>query len=120
MSLSDPQTLTPQGGSLITMPRTTSEQDSSEYTSADRAHKLTVSHQYGKRDRRLLKFTSSKIAADVFTAENRRVTCSVHIVVDSEPDAYTPAEVLAILQGFLTAARANTDANITKLVNGES
>lgn len=122
MSFADPQSYTPQGGSAISLPRTSSGEDSAEYTSADGTHQLIVSHQYtGKRNRRMLKLSTSKIAADVYKpAENRRVSASAHLVVDSEADAYTNAELLAMLQGFLTAARANTDANITKLINGES
>lgn len=122
MSFTDPQTYTPQGGSAVTLNRTTSGKDMAEYTSADGTVQLQVSHDYKSgRNRRLLKLSSSKIAADVFTeGENRRVSTSVHLVVDSEADAYTTAEVLAIVQGFLTNARASTDANLTKLVNGES
>lgn len=122
MSFADPQSHTPQGGSAVSLPRTTSGEDMAEYTSADGTTQMVVSHQYkGTRNRRMVKINTSKISADPYKpAENRRVTCSVHLVVDSEKDAYTTAEVLAHAQGFLTQVRASTDANLTKLVNGES
>nr|UJQ85858.1 MAG: hypothetical protein 2 [Leviviridae sp.] len=120
MSFADPQTVT-INAVTTSLPRVESGENESKYRSGDGTIELHASSQYGKRRRQMLKLSTSKIAADVFTPdENRRVTASVHLVVDSESDAYTNAELLAMCAGFLNQARASSDLLITKLLGGES
>lgn len=120
MSLADPQTVT-ISAATSSLPRVSTGENKSRYQSGDGTITLDVSHQYGKRNRRMIKLSTSKISPDVFDADqNRRVSASIHLVVDSEPDAYTAAELLAIYTGFITQVRASSDVMVSKLLGGES
>lgn len=122
MSLADPNSVTI---SAITtpLPRTSTEEDKSEYTSADGLIQLIASHDYGKRVRHLIRLDTSKITADPYKpAENVRVGMSVYTVFDMPvPGAgYTNAEALAAWVGFNTLLTASSNVAITKLLGGES
>jgi len=121
MSFTDPQTITIPPGSAISLPRTSVGDDRSEYQSGDGLNLLTVSHQYGKRIRRMVRFDTSKMAADVFKpTENVKVGMAVYTVFDLPPAGYTPAEALNVWVGFRTQLSATSDALISKLLGGES
>jgi hypothetical protein len=65
MSFSDPLSVT-IAGTTTPLPRTSVEEDGSEYTSADGLIVVSASHQYGKRTRRQLRIDTSKLTADPF------------------------------------------------------
>jgi hypothetical protein len=120
MAFSDPQSITI---SAVTtpLPRTSVDKDESEYVSADGLWKLSASHSYGKRTRRLLRFDHSKLAPDPYRpAENQKVAMAVYTVFDLPSTGYTNAEALAVYTGFKTLYTASTDALITKILGGES
>jgi hypothetical protein len=97
------------------------DNDESEYTSGDGLIKLTASHSYGKRTRRLLRVDHSKLAPDPFRpAENVKVGMATYIVFDLPPAGYTSTEALAVYTGFKGLYTASTDALVTKLLGGES
>jgi len=120
MSFTDPQSITVSGVTSA-LPRTSVEEDASEYTSADGLLKLTASHDYGKRTRRLLRIDAAKLTADPFRpSENVKVSMSNYIVFDLPPAGYTNADALAVYTGFKTLFTATSDALIVKLLGGES
>jgi len=121
MSFTDPQTVT-ISGTTIPLPRVSLGENKSEYLSADGLTRLTASHDYGKRTRRMMRIDTSKLAPDVFRpAENVDVSMACYIVFDvPRRGGYTAAEQLAVYQGFKTQITASTDALITKLLAGES
>jgi hypothetical protein len=120
MSFTDPQTVTI---SAVTtpLPRVSVGDDESEYMSGDGLIKLTASHNYGKRTRRMVRIDTSKIAPDPYrAAENVKLSMSNYIVFDLPPVGYTAAEALAVWVGFKTQLIASSDALIVKLLGGES
>jgi hypothetical protein len=120
MSLADPNTITISGSGIV-LPRVSTGENKSEYMSGDGYNRLTVSHDYGKRIRRMIRFDTSKIAADVFdTSENVRKSMSNYIVFDVPDVGYTPAEQLAVWVGFNTWLTATSNAVISKALGGES
>jgi hypothetical protein len=120
VAFTDPQTVT-ISGTPISLPRTSSLKDGAEYTSADGLVKLTASHAYGRRNRRVLRLDHSKVSADPYLpATNVKVSMSNYMVFDIPVAGYTSAEALAVYQGFKTQFTASTDALITKLLQGES
>jgi hypothetical protein len=120
MSFSDPLSVT-IAGTTTPLPRTSVEEDGSEYTSADGLIVVSASHQYGKRTRRQLRIDTSKLTADPFKpAENVKVGMSFYLVFDLPPAGYTGTEALAVYMGFKTLFTATSDAMITKLLGGES
>jgi hypothetical protein len=120
MSFSDPLSVT-IAGTTTPLPRTSVEEDGSEYTSADGLIVVSASHQYGKRTRRQLRIDTSKLTSDPFKpAENVKVGMSFYLVFDLPPAGYTGTEALAVYTGFKTLFTATSDAMITKLLGGES
>lgn len=120
MALTDPQTVT-ISGTPIALPRTSVDSDESEYTSGDGLVQLTVSHSYGKRNRRVARIDHAKITSDPFKpTENVRVGMAVYTVFDLPPAGYTNAEALAAWVGYNTNLTATSNAVITKLLGGES
>lgn len=118
----DPQSVT-ISGSAISLPRTSSEEDGSEYTSADGTVKLTVTHSQagGGRFRRLFRIDHQKLAADPFRpSENRYVSMSFYMVTDVPEVGYTVAEAKAVIDGFIAALNASSGALITRYLGGES
>jgi hypothetical protein len=120
MSLADPLSVTI---SAVTtpLPRTSVEDDRSEYTSADGLIQTIASHDYGKRTRRMVRLDTSKITSDPFKpTENVKVGMSVYTVFDLPPAGFTNADVLAAWVGFNTLLTASSNANVSKLLGGES
>jgi hypothetical protein len=120
MSLADPQSVTI---SAVTtpLPRTSVDDDRSEYTSADGLLQLVASHDYGKRTRRMVRLDSSKLTSDPFKpSENVKVGMSVYTVFDLPPAGFTNAEALAVWVGYNAALMASSNALVSKLLGGES
>jgi hypothetical protein len=120
MSLADPLSVTI---SAVTtpLPRTSVEDDRSEYTSADGLIQIIASHDYGKRTRRMVRLDTSKITSDPFKpTENVKVGMSVYTVLDLPPAGFTNADALAAWVGFNTLLTASSNANVSKLLGGES
>lgn len=120
MALADPQSITI---SAVTtpLPRTSTGQNESTYTSADGLIDLSASSAYGRRTRRVLRVDHSKITSDPFIpAQNVKVSMSNYIVFDIPLAGYTNAEALAVYAGFKTQFTASSDLLITKLLAGES
>jgi hypothetical protein len=120
MSFTDPASVT-SSGVTSSLPRVSTEGDSSEYRSADGLILVSASHNYGKRVRRMLRIDLSKISADVFKPdENVEQSMSHYLVFDLPHAGFTNAEALAVYTGFKSMYSASTDAMITKLLGGES
>lgn len=115
MAYADPQNIVSKS-----LPRTSSEVNAGEFRNADSDTMLRVSHQYGRRNRRLVKLTSNKIAPDPFTGVNTAFSASVQLVLDVPPVGFTLAEQTALIAGLSTWLTAATNANATKFIGGES
>lgn len=120
MAFADPQSIT-INAVPISLPRTNVQNNKSEYTSADGLVKLTASHAYGRRNRRVLRVDHSKIAADLFIpTQNAKLSMSNYIVFDTPTLGYTVAETELVYEGFKTLFSGSSDALILKLLAGES
>ena len=120
MSFADPQSIT-ISGTAISLPRTSSGDNESEYRSSDGAVELIVASTYGRRTRRTLRINHSKFTTDPFVpATNREVSMSVYTVFDLPDVGYTNAEAKAVYDGYKAMLAASSDAQVTKLLGGES
>jgi hypothetical protein len=105
----------------VSLPRVSVGDDTSEYMSGDGLLKMSASHSYGKRYRRMLRVDVAKISADTFKpAENVKHSMSLYVVFDTPGSGFTPTEQLAVWTGFKTQVSASSDLLITKLLGGES
>lgn len=120
MAFTDPQSVT-ISSVAIPLPRTSVGKDTSTYMSADGLVKLSASHAYGRRTRRVLRLDHSKLTADPFIpAQNTKVSMSNYIVFDVPVAGYSSSDVTAVYQGFKALFTGTSDALITKLLGGES
>lgn len=120
MAYSDPQSVT-INAVANSLPRTASTASSSEYTKDDGTVKLSISHQYGKRNRRQIRLQHSKTSADpLIPATNRPYNMACYIVVDVPVYGYTNAEAKQIVDALTAYLTASSGANVTKLLGGES
>jgi len=120
MAYADPQSVT-VNAIPISMPRTSSGTNAGAFTSNDGGYKLSVSHTYGKRTRRLIRLDNTKIVADpIFSGNNLRVSAGCYLVVDAPISGYSPAELKLMVDGFLAALTASSGAKITQLLGGEN
>jgi hypothetical protein len=80
--LADPQSVT-ISGSAISLPRTSSGINSGVFTAADGTAVMSVSHQYGRRIRRVIRLDHNKIAPDpLISAQNIKHSMGLYIVAD--------------------------------------
>lgn len=120
MAYSDPQTVT-----IVATPHTLNRVSSGENLGAfkkdDRTIALSPSHTYGKRIRRAVRMDHSKVAPDpLFPATNVPYSLSIFLNMDLPTTGYTNTEVKDIAASLLTWLTASTNANLIKLINGES
>lgn len=119
--LSDPQSVT-LNSNPVSLPRTEMGPKSCTYTSADENVKLTISHQIsGKTSRHLIRLDHRKVAPDPFQSNlNAEYKMAAYLVVVDPDIGYTPAEVLDVVKGLLTAASASTYSLVTRVIANES
>lgn len=115
----DPQSVT-ISGSAKSLARTGTGPDSGGFATSDRAHRMTISHAYGKRTRRVVKLTQDSLVANpLVSGQNINQSMSVHLVVDA-PAGYDSATAKAVVDGFTAFLTASSGAAVTKLLGGES
>ena len=120
MSFADPQSVT-INSIAISLPRTGSGVNSGSFTSADSAVGMTVASTYGKRTRRTISLTHSKIVADpLVPSQNSRVNMRCYLVVDQPVNGYTVAEAKQVVDGLVAYLTASTGARVTQLLGGEN
>lgn len=115
----DPITLT-VSGSAKTLNRTGTDTDAGAFATSDRAFKVSVSHSYGKRTRRMIKLTSDQLTANPLIAgQNLLQSDSVHVVFDC-PNGFDTATAKAHADALFAYLTASSGAAVTKLLGGES
>lgn len=120
MAFADPQSVTISGAAR-TLARTSSSKDAGEFRSADQNTHLSVSHNYGKRVRHLIRLDDQKVAADPLLAGiNVIAGMSAYLVVDVPTTGYDQAQQKAVVDGFIGYLSASSGARVTQLLGGEN
>lgn len=120
MAFSDPQSVT-INAVAVSLPRTSSGVDAGSFTSNDGTVKLSVSHSYGKRNRRTVRLEHSKIAPDpLISSTNIRHSMTAYIVVDTPVTGYSVTEAKQIVDALTAYLTASSGGNVTKLLGGEN
>jgi hypothetical protein len=121
MALIDPQAVTL--GSVLSLPNVGRGMNTAVYQLADSTVKLEVSHSVMKaRTRRTVRITQSKVANNpLVSGQSVPASQWTYIVQDTPNGGYfTNAEQITLLTAISTWLSANTNANATKFVGGES
>jgi len=120
MAFADPQSVT-INGSATSLPRVSSGDGKGTFRKDDTTVEMTVSHQYGKRNRSAIRLTQNKVVTDpLVSTVNVPVSTSVTLVVDTPTMGFTLAEkgyLVAALCSFLTAS---SNAKTTQFLGGEA
>ncbi|DAD50261.1 coat protein [ssRNA phage Gephyllon.2_3] len=120
MAFADPQSVT-INGSAKTLPRVSSGVNSGQFKTADGLEALSVSHQYGKRVRHMIRLDDSKIASDPLLAgQSIPVSMSAYLVVDVPTVGYSAAEQKYVADALVAYLTASTGAKVTQLLGGEN
>jgi len=120
MALNDPQSIT-ISGTAVSLPRTSSGVNQGTFSASDGTVVETVSHQYGKRTRRLVRVDHSKIAPDPLISDrNIKHSLSAYLVVDAPITGYTVTEAKDVVKGLVTQLTASSDAVLVKFLDGEN
>jgi len=121
MSLADPQSITI--GSAISLARVSDDGFKSQYFSADRLVRETVSSQYttgsAGRTKTLVRVDKDVVAVDPISALNKSLTGSVYVVLDFPLIGYSTADKIAMFTGLSTQLTASTNAVLTKVIQLE-
>jgi len=119
MAFNDPQVVT-FNAVATSLFRTGFGVHSGEFTKDDGLLKLSVSHSFGKKTRRLIQLDHSKIAADPLQASvNVRLGARAYMVVETPPYGYNVAESKQIVDALTGYLSASTGARATQWLGGE-
>lgn len=119
MALADPQSV--DVGGAVSLPRTGSGINSSEYTSADGTVKLTINHSKSKGIRSVISIEKSKISADAMLPNvNTKSTHRAYVVYQGSINGWTAQERIDLIKAIPIALSATSYALVTKFVGGES
>lgn len=121
MALSDPISIT-IGGSAKSFVRISTEGRKSVYRTADGEWKLVVSHQENNKVRSLVQIVHRTTATDP-TDSSLTVPVESTMNFTYTHDVMFPAEVTKLIDAFVGTSAwltASTNAQLTKVVNGES
>lgn len=120
MAFSDPQSVT-INAVANSLPRTSAGVNAGVFTKDDGTVALQVSHSYGKRTRRQIRLSFSKIAPDpLISAQNIKYSMSAYIVVDVPVTGFTVAEAKQVVDGLTDYLTASSGARVTQLLGGEN
>lgn len=120
MSFADPSTVT-VNSVAVPLPRTSTGLNASTYTSADTQYQMTISHAYGKRNRRTIRLTQTKLVADpIVPSQSVQTSMSCYIVVDTPKFGLSTADQKLIVDALVGYLAASSGAQVTKLLGGEN
>lgn len=118
--LTDPQSIT-INAIANSLPRVGTGDNNGVFQKDDGTVALSIQHVYGKRTRRTIRLTHTKVAADPLNAaQNLNYSMSLYITVDVPKLGYSPTEVKQIWDGLLANLAASSGANTVKFLGGES
>lgn len=116
----DPQTVT-INAVATSLPRVSTEKDAASYKTADGLVKLSVSHQYGRRVRHMVRLDQSKIVADPYlTGQNIPASMSAYIVIDVPTVGFSTTEQKYLADALTGYLAASSGAIVTKVLGGEN
>ena len=120
MAFADPQSIT-INAIANSLPRVSVGQDRSSYSKDDGTVKLTMAHQYGKRNRRTIRVDATKTSADpLIPANSVQSSMSIYLVADVPKTGYSIVEQKQIADALVAYLAASSGSAITKLLGGEN
>lgn len=117
---SDPQSVT-IGGVATSLPRVGSGISQGVFQTPDGATTMSISHSIGKRARRTAKLSMKLFASDPITPTNNvPVNGAFYVVCDFPLQGISATQQKDLASALATWLTASTNANLIKLIGGES
>ncbi|DAD52233.1 TPA_asm: coat protein [ssRNA phage Zoerhiza.1_32] len=116
----DPQSVT-IAAAANSLPRTSSADYSGAFSKDDGLIKLQISHQFGKRNRDIIRLVHTQTTADPLVTGNSFVaSMTVSMTVDRPVNGYTPTQAKDVVAGLTKFLTDSSGAAVVKLLGGES
>jgi len=116
----DPQSVT-IGGVATSLPRVGAGIGNGVFQNPDSSVTLSVSHSYGKRNRRTAKLATKLLSADPITPSNNiPVSGAFYVVADFPVQGITQDQQKDLAAALAVWLTASTNANLVKLLGGEA
>jgi len=120
MSFSDPISIT-VNGVAVSLPRVSSGPNSGSFQSADGVYRMDISHAYGKRDRRVIKLTTTRYAQSNTNSQlSVPASLSVALTVDAPKYGFIAAEEKWYVDALTALLTASSGAKVTQFLGGEN
>lgn len=104
MAFTEPVTITIDGTASL-LNRISTSENKSVYSDDEVLMKLTASHAYTKRTRRVLRLDVTKTGADpIFPDQNQTYSNAIYLVLDVPKTGFTTEELTELVSGFAAAA----------------
>ncbi len=121
MAFADPTAINNLAGTSQNLPRTASGDGVGKWKSSDGLYQFSVSHQYGKRNRHLVRYDYTAPVSDpLVPAQNIVASMSVYLVADVPPSGFTAVQEKALCDALIAYLTAGTGAKVTQLLGGEN
>lgn len=119
MAFADPQSV--NDGAAHSLARTGQGLDTGTFRNTADGFEMKISHSYGRRIRREIRLDQSKIVTDPLVPANSvPAAASVYLVINHPETGFTPTQLKDLTKALMSNLTASTDANLVKLVGGES
>lgn len=118
--LSEPQSVTTDAAHSL--PRTGMDTHSGEFSNSADGYDYVITHDYSSsRQRHVVWLEQTKIVTDpLFSTQNKQVVARATFTVSAPMSGFTPTQLKELAKGLIGNLTASTDANLVKIIGGES
>lgn len=118
--LADPQSVVTDAAHSL--PRTGMTASSGGFSNSTDGYDLAVVHEYSSaRQRHVVWLEQEKIVTDpLFSTQNKQVVARATLTISAPQSGFTTVQLKELVKGLIGNLTASTDANLTKIIGGES
>ena len=118
--LTEPQSVTTDAAHSL--PRVGMDSQSGEFKNSADGYDLVITHDYSSaRQRHVVWLEQVKIVTDpLFSTQNKQVVARATLTVSAPQSGYTATQLKELAKGLIGNLTASSDANLIKVIGGES
>jgi len=118
--LTEPQSVTTDAAHSL--PRVGTSANSGEFRNSTDGYDLVITHEYSpSRQRHVVWLEQEKIVTDpLFSTQNKRVIARATLTVSAPQSGFTQTQLKELAKGLIGNLSASSDANLIKIIGGES
>jgi len=118
--LTEPQSVTTDAAHSL--PRTGMNTQSGEFANVTDGYELVLTHDYSaSRQRHVVWLEQTKIVTDpLFSTQNKQVVARATLTISGPISGFTTTQLKELAKGLIGNLTASSDANLIKVIGGES